>query len=166
MDTKTLTYVTIFSILTLLILGFLFSLIVKKVRLYSEINNKIKASYGIWLTSIIAAVSLNTFYTMDLFSESIDTIVRMESNWLLILQTYTIFIGINIVWIALFYYVTGLLIVPFMGKRKLKNEIELDNVYYFSIRAGMFIFSILIMLSSFEAILRFFMPSIEVKLYH
>jgi hypothetical protein len=83
-----------------------------------------------------------------------------------LIETTSLFIGLSAVWFLILYFISNLLSVTIVGKRKNMNEIESDNVSYFLIKGILIIGFVFCLSPVFEIILRRFIPSIEIPFYH
>ena len=147
---------------------FLVQLIVRKVKSRSEDDGKLKLSYGIWFSTLLLAISLVQAKTMEVLGEAIDQIYKIDNA---IVQkesakSIALFIGLGAAWFILWLFISNLLAVVFVGKRKALKELEGDNWSYFLIKGVMTIGFIICLQPVFESLLRTFMPSIGLPFYH
>ena len=131
-------------------------------------DGKIKVSYGIWLLMLIIAFSINTSKTISVLNEAMDALTKSVQNnlYIEIFKISSIFVVLNLIWMVIWYFVSNVLSVITIGKRKITKEMDADSVSYFLIRGILFISIIFSFLPVFETLIRYFIPSFGVPFYH
>lgn len=164
---KTIT-LTISAIIAVAIMLFIIQLLLRKLKPNSEFESKLKISYVAWFSSLFIAASIVTEETIKLLSMALDNIYKniLDNLYGQLIETTSLFIGLSAVWFLILYFISNLLSVTIVGKRKNMNEIESDNVSYFLIKGILIIGFVFCLSPVFEIILRRFIPSIEIPFYH
>ena len=165
--TKTIT-LTIAGILMIAMLLSIIQLLLRKLKTDAETDFKWKSSYGIWFTGLFAAATIIISRTIVFLSEAIDNIIKIGSphQFLEITQISSLYIGLSIAWYLLWYYIAKVFAVIVMGRKNELEEMGLNNVHYFLIRATIFIGIIFSFSFILDLLFRFFMPNIPVPFYH
>lgn len=153
-----------FAVIVIMICQFLLKK--GKPRLTDE--GKFKNSYGIWFLSLIIAFSILTIKSIYLLNEAIDIINKTNTNSIYweTLKISSIFIGLNVIWLLVWYFIINYLAVLLTNSRDSAKELELDNTVFFFIRGGLLIMLMFLLLPAFELILRSFMPTISLPFFH
>ena len=161
----TLTLIGIVAIsISITIIQFL----LRKEKKKSEIDGKIKISFGIWFSSILLGATIINLKTITILNEALDYIYKVNSNELQIeiAKISSIYIGLSAIWLLIWFFIVKVFSVIFVGKRNDENEMENDNYVYFIIKGIMLICFLLGLLPIFENLLRAFLPNIEIPFYH
>jgi len=168
MNTTSEILLIICCIITIAMGIFIVQILLRKLRLKSESETKIKISYGIWIMSLFVAYCINTAKTIEILNEAYDTIMKVNQSDALskILQTSSVFIGLNILWFIIWYSLSNVLSTILIGKRNIIKEMEQDNISYFLIRGVILVGVIISFLILYESILRVFLPNIKVPFYY
>jgi len=168
MNTSKTIALTTSAVIAIAIMLFIIQLLVRKLKLKSEQDGKLKTSYGVWFACLSIEALIVTGETINLLSTAFDNIYKNISNNLLgqLVKTGSLFIGLCALWFLLWYFIGNLLSVTIVGKRKNENEIEANNVSYFLIKGILIIGFIFCLSPVFEIILRNFIPSIQIPFYH
>jgi hypothetical protein len=168
MNTSKTTALIITGLITIAIVLFIIQLLLRKLRRRSELNNKLKLSYGIWFSALFIAAVLVTAKSIVVLVESIDNVYKINfiNPVAEIAKATSLFTGLSAVWFLIWYFIANLLSVLITGNRNEVNEMEADNYVYFLIKGILFIGYILCLLPIFETLLRAFMPSVELPFYH
>lgn len=140
----------------------------RKEKLKSENEGKILLSYGILFSSWVISISILIFKMLSILNEFMETIYKINNiNPLIeISKTSVLFIGLTVIWLILWYYITRVLSLIFVGKRNILIEIERNNYVYFILKGIVFIGFVYCLIPVFEDILRTFLPIIEIPFYH
>jgi len=157
-----------FSLITIA-MGFLsIKLLLNNLKFSSENEGKTKLSFGVWVTLLIVVYSINSTKTIEVLVETFDTMskLNLDNQHLTLFQTSAIFIGLNIVWFIVWYYLSNLLSILLIGKRHALKELENDNISYFLVRGAILFGLILCFISIYESLLRIFIPTFNVPFYH
>jgi hypothetical protein len=168
MNTSKIIALTISAIIAVAIMLFIIQLLLRKLKPKSEQEDKLNTSYGIWFSSLFIGASIVIGEAISLLSIALDNIYKNTSQNLLIeiVKTTSLFIGISVLWFLLWYFMSNLLSVTIVGKRKSQNEVEVNNISYFLIKGILVIGFIFCLSSVFEIILRNLIPSIQIPFYH
>lgn len=168
MNTSKTIALTISAIIAVAIMLFIIQLLLRKLKPKSEQEDKLNTSYGIWFSSLFIGASIVIGEAISLLSIALDNIYKNTSQNLLIeiVKTTSLFIGISVLWFLLWYFMSNLLSVTIVGKRKSQNEVEVNNISYFLIKGILIIGFIFCLSSVFEIILRNLIPSIQIPFYH
>ena len=168
MNTSKTIALTIAGLVAIAIVLLIIQLLLKKLKPKSEIDGRLKLSYGIWFVTLFIAASIVNSKTISVLSEAIDNIYKMNIPNMLgeSAKATSLFIGLGVVWFVVWFYIANLLAVIIVGKRIDSNEMESDNRSYFLIKGFLVIGFMLCLLPIFETLLRVFMPSIEIPFYH
>lgn len=157
-----------FSLITIA-MGFLsIKILLNKMKFSSENEGKTKLSYGIWLTLLIISYSINSTKTIEVLVETFDTSIKLnvENLYFTLFQITSIFIGLNVVWFIVWYYLSDLFSILLIGKRQALKELQNDNISYFLLRGAILFGLILSFIPIFESLLRIFIPTFNVPFYH
>jgi len=168
MNTIKIIILTVTGIVVVAIMLLVIQLLLRKVKLKSETDFKIKSSYGIWFASLFIAATVLTLKTVSYLSEAIDNIYKIASlnRTTEILKIISLYIGLSVIWFFLCYIVAKVFSAIIVGVKNEQEEMGLDNVHYFLIR-GITTIGLTFSLSTIlEIILRIFMPNIQIPLYH
>lgn len=166
-SSKTVT-LTIIGVVAIVIMLLVIQLLLRKLKIKSEQEGRLKNSYGVWFATLFIAATITMGRTIAILGEAIDNIYKNISTNINgeVAKTASLFIGLAAFWFIVWYFVANLLAVTILGKRKDQNEIEADNVSYFLIKGVLIIGFILCLLPVFEIILRTFMPNVQIPFYH
>lgn len=164
---RSITLTTI-SIIALVVILLVLQLILYKVKRKGDDQGKLKSSYGVWFVSLFVAGVINMVKAFTVLSEAIDIIYKtnLTNKVWEVAKTASLFIGLSAMWFLIWLYVSNLLSIPILGKRKDQNEIDVNNVSYFLIKGILIIGFIVCLIPAFETILRNFMPSVQLPFYH
>ena len=94
-------------------------LLLKKLKQKSELDGKLKLSYGIWFATLFIAAALVTVKTMTILSEAIDNIYKMNATNAIVetSKASSLFIGLSAVWFLVWYFIANLLYTLNTGNR-------------------------------------------------
>lgn len=159
---------TIIGIVAIAISITIIQFLLRKEKKKSEIEGKIKISFGIWLASILLGATIINLKTITILNEALDYIYKVNANELTIeiAKISSIFIGISAIWLIIWFFIVKVFAVIFVGKRSDENEMENDNYVYFIIKGIMLICFLLGLLPILENLLKAFLPNIEIPFYH
>jgi hypothetical protein len=138
----------------------------KQAKVSSE--GKIKPSFGIWFGGLFLSGTLILQKAIFLFNEAIDNIYKIgaPNNAFAIFKTGSLFIGLGIMWMVIWYFITNILSIIIMGMRNEKKEMENDNSGYFLVKGFLLMGFTICLLPVFEIIIRNFIPTIQLPFYH
>ena len=164
---KTIT-LAIAGLVAIAIVLLIIQLLLKKLKLKSEIDGRLKLSYAIWFVTLFIAASIVNSKTISILSEAMDNIYKMNPPNILgeSIKAISLFIGLGAVWFVIGVYIANLLVVIIVGKRRDSNEMEADNCSYFLIKGFLVIGFVLCLLPTFEILLRTFITSVQLPFYH
>lgn len=164
---KTIT-LAIAGLVAIAIVLLVIQLLLKKMKLKSEIDGRLKLSYGIWFVTLFIAASIVNSKSISILSEAMDNIYKMNTQKILTesIKAISLFIGLSVVWFVIGVYVANFLVVIIVGKRKDSNEMEADNYSYFIIKGFLVIGIVFSLLPIFETLLRAFITSVQLPFYH
>lgn len=168
MNTSKTVILTIVTLVAIVVILLTIQLLLRKLKMKSELEGRLKNSYGIWFATQFVAASITMEKTITILGEAIDNIYKNISTniYLEITKTASLFIGLSVLWFVVWYFVANLLSVTILGNRKDQNEMEADNTSYFLIKGVMIIGFLYCLLPVFETILRYFMPNVQIPFYH
>ena len=168
MNTSKTIALIIAGLIAIAIVLLIIQLLLKKLKQKSELDGKLKLSYGIWFATLFIAAVLVTVKTMTILSEAIDNIYKMNATNAIVetSKAASLFIGLSAVWFLVWYFIANLLSTLITGNRNEVNEMEADNYAYFLIKGVLIIGFILCLSPIFETLLRAFMPSVQLPFYH
>jgi hypothetical protein len=168
MNTSKTFILTIAVLIALAILIMILQLLFRKVKNKNSEEGKLKLSYGVWFATLFLSGSLIMAKVISIFSETIDNIYKISTanNLLESFKMGSLFIGLGIVWLLLWYFIVNILSILVVGKRNEVKEIETDNFSYFIVRGILLIGFTVCLLPVFENILRAFMPNVQIPFYH
>lgn len=123
---------------------------------------------SIWLMTLFLSGIPLTSRTINVFSEAIDNIYKINPSDALsnIFKTGSLLTGIAILWLLIWYLLSNSLSMVVTQKKNARQEAEAGNYMFFIIRGIISIGFIICLLPAFEMILRTFMPHIDVPFYH
>lgn len=167
MNTTKIITLTVISIVALAISLTLTQVFLRKQKLKSQTEGKIRISYAILFTSWVVSFSMLNVKSLSIMNEYLDIVGKNDSANTLVetLKTSVLFIGLTNVWLIILYYIAKSFSLIFIGKRNDSNEIENNNYSYFLMKGMLAISFIFCLMPVFELILRAFFPSIEIPFY-
>lgn len=167
MDTTKIIMLTLIGIIAMAISLTVTQLFLRKAKTKSENEGKINLAYGILFLGWVISFSLINVKSISIMSEFIDTVYKTNSanHMAEIATTSVMFIGLNNVWLILWYFITQAFSLLIAGKRKDINEIENNHYTYFLMKGIFFICFVYCIMPVFEMLLRIFLPSIEIPYY-
>lgn len=165
--TKTIT-LTLAGILMIAMLLSIIQLLLRKPKLHAETDFKWKSAYGVWFTGLFVAATLVISRAVFFLSEAVDHIIKKGSGHQLleIAKISSLYIGLVIGWYLLWYYITKVMAVILMGVSNEQEEMGLNNVHYFLMRAAIFIGVIFSLSLILDLLFRMFMPNIPAPFFH
>jgi hypothetical protein len=168
MNTSKTVTLTIFGIVAIVIILLMIQLLLRKLKMKSDQEGRLKNSYGVWFATLFIAATIIMGRTISILGEAFDNIYKNVSTNIMgeVTKTASLFIGLSAFWFVVWYFVANLLSVTILGNRKDQNEIEADNVSYFLIKGILIIGFILCLLPVFEIMLRTFMPNVQIPFFH
>ena len=168
MNTSKTVTLTIFGIVAIVIILLMIQLLLRKLKMKSDQEGRLKNSYGVWFATLFIAATIIMGRTISILGEAFDNIYKNVSTNIMgeVAKTASLFIGLSAFWFVVWYFVANLLSVTILGNRKDQNEIEADNVSYFLIKGILIIGFILCLLPVFEIMLRTFMPNVQIPFFH
>ena len=100
MNTSKTIALIIAGLVTIAIVLLIIQLLLKKLKQKSELNGKLKLSYGIWFATLFIAAVLVTVKTITVLSEAIDNIYKMNAANAIVetSKAASLFIGVSAVW--------------------------------------------------------------------
>lgn len=168
MNTSKTAILTIAVLISLAILILILQLFSRRPKSKNSEDGKLKLSYGLWFATLFLSGSLIMAKVIAVFSETIANVYKINpSNR--IFESFkmgSLFIGLGIAWLLLWYFIVNILSIIVMGKRNEMKEIETDNYAYFLVRGVLLIGFTICLLPVFEIIIRAFMPSVQIPFYH
>jgi hypothetical protein len=143
-------------------------LLLRKVKRHAETDFKIKQAYGIWFTGLFLAACMISARTVAYLVEAIDNIQKIGSAGLVteIIKVSALYIGLGAVWFLLWYFITRVFSAVIFGIRKEEEEMALDNLYYFLLRAALVIGFVFSLSPALDMVFRWFMPNVPVSFIH
>jgi len=164
---KTIT-LTIIGIVAVVIILLVIQFLTRKLKSKSEQEGRLKNSYGVWFALLFIASAIIMTKAVTILNEAIDNIYKNISINVIseVAKTASLFIGLSAFWFLIWYFISNLLSVTILGKRRDQNEIEADNIPYFLIKGVLIIGFVLCLLPVFEIILRAFMLNVQIPFYH
>jgi hypothetical protein len=168
MNTSKTIILTIAVLVALAILIMTLQLLSRKTKNKNSEDGKLKLAFGLWFATLFLSGSLLMSRVISVFSETIDNIYKISPANSLFenFKMGSLFIGLGIVWLLLWYFIVNILSIIVMGKRNEVKEIETDNYSYFLVKGTLLIGFTSCLLPVFEIILRAFMPNIQIPFYH
>lgn len=165
--TKTIT-LTIAGIIAVAIMLTLIQFLLRKVKIKSEVDFKIKTAYGIWFACLFVASCLITAKVVSFLGEAIDNIYKMGSPSLAldVAKISSLYIGLGVIWFLLWYFIAKVFSTIIAVNRNEVEEMELNNSYFFLIR-GIIVIGLIFCLSPvLDIIFRLVMPNIQLPYFH
>lgn len=168
MDTTKTIILSIAALIALAIIVLIIRVLLRKAKNKNAEDGRIKLSWWIWFAGLFLSGSLITAKAISIFSEAVDNIYKINSTKAILesFKTGSLFIGLSIVWLLLWYFIVNTLSVLITGKRNEANEIDSDNYSFFLVRGILLIGFTICLLPVFEIILRAFIPSVQIPFYH
>jgi len=159
-----LSYVVIATCIAILILN----LLTLRIKQKSIIDGKIGLSYGIWFVSLFLSLSVLLYASFEQLQTAIDMLMisPTQNFWTPILRMSSLHLGFAVLVFIIWYYVIGLLATVILGNRKDKFEAEGDNYVYFLIKGTLLFCSIWLLVFPLRTVLTYFLPSVELPLFH
>jgi hypothetical protein len=132
---KTITLI-IACFVAIAIILLIIQMLLRKIKLKSELDGKLKLAYGIWFAELFLAATFITSKTIIVLSEAIDNIYKMNSSNAIVETTKaaSLFIGLAAVWFVIWYIIAKVPSTLIAGNRNELKEMEADNCAYFLIR--------------------------------
>ena len=167
MDSKKIITLTIIGIIAIAISLTITQLFIRKEKLNSEAEGKVRTSYAILFSTWIIAFTLLNLKSLTILSEAIDLInkTNMKNPILEISKSSILFIGLTNIWLIIWYMIASVFSTIFIGKRISAKEIENNNFPYFIMKGILSLSFIWLLMPIFEMLLRTFLPSIEIPFY-
>lgn len=168
MNTLKIIILTVATLVTLAIIVMVIQVLLRRAKNKISEDEKIKLSFGIWFMTLFLSGSLITAKAISVFAEVIDNIYKTNPAKAILesFKTGSLFIGLSIVWLLLWYFIVNTLSVLILGKRNETIEVDIDNYTFFLVRGIMLIGFTICLLPVFEIILRAFIPSVNIPFYH
>jgi len=159
-----LSYVVIATCIAILIIN----LLTLRIKQKSIIDGKIGLSYGIWFVSLFLSLSVLLYASFEQLQTAIDMLMisPTQNFWTPILRMSSLHLGFAVLVFIIWYYVIGLLATVILGNRKDKFEAEGDNYVYFLIKGTLLFCSIWLLVFPLRTVLTYFLPSVELPLFH
>lgn len=159
-----LSYVVIATCIAILIIN----LLTLRIKQKSIIDGKIGLSYGIWFVSLFLSLSVLLYASFEQLHTAIDMLMisSTQNFWTPILRMSSLHLGFAVLVFIIWYYVIGLLANVILGNRKDKFEAEGDNYVYFLIKGTLLFCSIWLLVFPLRTVLTYFLPSVELPLFH
>jgi hypothetical protein len=168
MNTSKTIILVIATFVALAILIMIIQLLLRKVQNKNSEAGKTKLSYGIWFAGLFLSGSLIIANTISFFAEAVDNIYKIypSNAGIESFKTGSLFIGLSIGWLILWYFIVNILSILVIGKRNEVKEVETDNYSFFLVRGIILIGFAICLLPIFAIILRALMPSVQTPFYH
>ena len=146
----------------------LINLLTSRIKPKSIIEGKINLSYGIWFVSLFLSLAVLLYSSFEQLQTVIDVLMisSEQSFWLPVLKASSLHLGFALVTFVIWYYVVGLLATVVLSNRKDKFEAESDHYVYFLIKGTLLFSSIWLLLQPLKTVLTYFMPAVELPLFH
>jgi len=146
----------------------LIKVLLRKAKNKNSEDGRIKLSFGIWSTTLFLSCSLIITKAISLLSMAVDNIYKIAPAKIIpeSFKEGSLFIGLSLTWLLLWYYIVNILSVLVTGKRSEAREVDTDNYVFFLISGILLIGFIICLLPAFEIILRVFIPSVDMSFYH
>jgi len=155
----------------------LIELLFRRFRVIKDEELKESPSYGIWFVGTTISASLIFWQVFSILNEAVDTIYKQPNillnsykfNWtpfLSSLKTFTIFLGIGILWFILWYVISYLCTIMILKKRNDIEEMAANNLTYFLVRTSLHITFTISFITLLQPLLRLFLPVIPIPFYH
>ncbi|MDH7462591.1 hypothetical protein QEG73_14940 [Chitinophagaceae bacterium 26-R-25] len=159
---------SIAAFISLAIIIMVIQFLSRKLKNKSHEDGKIKLSFGIWFSTFFLSASLIMARTIVVFGEAVDNVYKITPDRGLFesFKKGSLFIGLSILWLLIWYIAVNRLSYLVMGKRKPANEIDIDNYTFFIVRGILLIGFTICLLPAFDIILREFIPSVQIPFYH
>lgn len=163
----------IYQSLTLLITGFIALIFVLLLIQVSNAKNKItnddgkiKVSFALWNGSLFIGGAIIIAKMLSLIHEAITIYTNASTDFMSIIKSTSIFLGLSSLWIVCIFYINKLFVLFLISKKDEKIELQNDHWEFYLIKSILFVGSIIGLLPAFDDFLRIFMPSINVGIYH
>lgn len=111
MNTSKTIALLVAGLIAIAIVLLIIQMLLKKLKQKSELDGKLKLSYGIWFASLFIAAAFVTAKTMNVLSEALDNIYKMNATntFLETSKAISLFIGLAAVWFVVWYFIANLL---------------------------------------------------------
>ncbi len=146
----------------------LINLLTFRIKPKSIVEGKINLSYGIWFAALFLSLTILLYSSFEQLQAAIDVLMisSTQSLWLPVLKVSSLHLGFAIMAFVIWYYVVGLLATVVLGNRKERFEAESDHYVYFLIKGALLFSSVWLLLQPLKTVLTYFMPAVELPLFH
>jgi len=161
----------ILSIATLLALAIIImfmQFLSRKAKNRNQEDGKMKLSFSLWFISFFFSGSLIVTKTITVYAEAVDYLLKIypTKSWFESFKSGSLFIGLAIGWLLLWYFVSNRLSAFITGKRNPVHEVEANNYTFFLVRGILLIGITICLLPTFEIVVRAFVPGVQLPFYH
>lgn len=141
-------------------------LLTRKIKAKHNDEGALKLAVGIWLSILFTAATIITTKSASIFYETYDQIAIKPENLYPVLKICSIFTGLGLTWFIIWFYITRVFSLFILGPRNESKEAEANNIAFFIVRGCIFLGFIICLTPAFEALLRLFLPTVEIPFYH
>ncbi|ANH83101.1 hypothetical protein A8C56_20845 [Niabella ginsenosidivorans] len=168
METAKAITLSIAIIIALAIILMSIQLLLRKAKNRDSEDGKTEPAFGVWFATLFLSGAFIIAKEVAVFAEAVDNIYKINSATALFecFKTGSLFTGLSIVWLLLWYFIANMLFVMVTGKRNGAKEVAAGNFMFFLVRGMVLIGFIICLLPVFEMILRVFVPAVPVPFYH
>ena len=169
MDQQSLFFTFLVAIVATALMLTAIQFLAKKQKIQIESEQKINASYSIWISSIMIAFFMFLKVALVLIENSIELIIyskTIEATFMTVMEKIIIFTGFSFILTFLAYFIVHNLLKLSIGNRVDSIEMEKDNKGYFFIKAVILIMLAFSISTIFQDFLGWFTIKVETPFYH
>lgn len=141
---------------------------VKELRKKASTSETLNISFGLWFGSLLLSIILLLSKALSVMNDAINVLISFPKDGLYIeiIKSGSIFIGLAFLWFIISFYINKIFSRLIFSLSSDDVEMEQNNISYFLIKGIMIIVFILILLPTFETLLRGFILSVDTPIYH
>jgi len=169
MNKQSLFFTCLVAVVAIALMIMALQFLTKKLNIKPEVEEKINASYAIWMTSIFIAFFMFLKIALEQTENAIEVIIyskTIDNTFLEVMQKIAIFIGFTFFFTFLSYYIVNAISKLSLGNRIDSYEIDRNNIGYFIIKGAVLILLVFSLITIFEHFLRWFAPVTNMPFFH
>ena len=169
MDKQSLFFTSIVAIVSISLMLMAIQFLSKKLKIKTELGEKLNFSYSIWFGSLLISFILFLKVALELVENSIELLIAdnsINNTFIAVMEKIAIFTGFTFIFTFVSYYIVDTILTFSLGKRVDSIEIEKDNVGYYIIKGLVLLTMVFSIVTVFEHFLRWFSPSVATPFYH
>lgn len=169
MDKQSLFFTSIVAIVAISLMLMAIQFLSKKLKIKTELGEKLNLSYSIWFGSLLISFILFLKVALELIENSIELLIAdnsINNTFIAVMEKIAIFTGFSFIFTFVAYYIVDTILTFSFGKRVDSIEIEKDNIGYYTIKGLVLLTLVFSIVTVFEHFLRWFAPSVATPFYH